>query len=284
MKWIPVLSLACVLGLGGTAWALLAQADATLPVPAAAASASPGPIDPAYAELMAARRTGTVEALDELIRRRQAVTQQDPGRGEAWCQLAEAHLERALQRNQLLGMTVGKPMHTTLPVALAQDLDAGLAAIAAARRSGIDTAESYRIEAGLLCNKITGFTAALQLNGQVQKALTTAFGKAPDSAPLHVALGLRKLLAPKLLGHDPEKALEHFEFAATAMPEDERPGVFAAMAAFLTRRRQKAIEWLELAVTRNPANTFARVVLQRLRRDEPDPFGRDVTPAEASAK
>ncbi|MBK8099935.1 MAG: hypothetical protein IPK26_22765 [Planctomycetes bacterium] len=284
MKWIPVLSLTCLLGLGGTAWALLAQDDSGLTVPSGAGTAVATPTDPPQAELAAARRDGSLAAFDALVARRRQATAESAANGQAWCLLAEALLERVLQRNQLRGMAVGEPLHTTLPPALAQDLDDGLAAIAAARRAGVDSAESYRIEAGLLSNKITGLGAALQFNGQVQKALNTAFAKAPESAPLHVALGLRKLLAPRLLGHDPEKALEHLEFAAKNMPDDERPGVFAAMAAFLTRRRQKAIEWLEQAVARNPGNVFARVVLQRIRRDEADPFGRDVTPAEAAAK
>jgi hypothetical protein len=76
-----------------------------------------------------------------------------------------------------------------------------------------------------------------------------------------------------LLGHDPERALEHFELAARALADDERPAVFAAMASYLQRKRLQAVAWLEQAVARNPKNSFARVVLQRVRRDEGDPFG-----------
>jgi tetratricopeptide (TPR) repeat protein len=107
--------------------------------------------------------------------------------------------------------------------------------------------------------------------------------RAQDDPQLHVVMGLRLLMAPSLLGHDPERALEHFDFAARALADDERPAVFAAMASYLQRKRQQAVAWLEQAVARNPKNSFARVVLQRVRRDEGDPFGRDVSVAEAAA-
>ena len=77
-------------------------------------------------------------------------------------------------------------------------------------------------------------------------------------------------------------ALEHFTFAAEAS-DDERPAVFAAMATYLQHKRQQAIAWLQRAVAKNPDNKFARVVLQRLRRGEEDPFGRDVTASELAA-
>jgi hypothetical protein len=99
-----------------------------------------------------------------------------------------------------------------------------------------------------------------------------------------VALGLRLLLAPRLLGHDPAAALTHFDRAAAGLPDDERPLLFAAMAEWLLRQRQRAIARLEQAVARNPDRVFARVVLARLRRDEPDPFGRDVAAAEVEAR
>ena len=84
------------------------------------------------------------------------------------------------------------------------------------------------------------------------------------------------------LGNDPEKALEHFEFADKA-DGDERPAVFAAMANYLQSKRQKAIAWLERAVEKNPDNKFARVVLGRVRRGEDNPFGRNVTEEEVAA-
>jgi hypothetical protein len=133
-----------------------------------------------------------------------------------------------------------------------------------------------------MSNQITGLVAAMQWNGRIQAALTKAAERGADDPRLHVALGLRRLLAPKLLGHDAEQALTHFEFAAELLQDDERPAVFAAMASYLQRKRQQALTWLQRAVERNPANTFARVVLERVRRDERDPFGRDVTTAEAA--
>jgi tetratricopeptide (TPR) repeat protein len=130
---------------------------------------------------------------------------------------------------------------------------------------------------------ITGIGSALQWNARIEAALTAAGERLRDDPQLHTMLGLRKLLAPKLLGHDPQRALEHFEFAARALADDERPAVFAAMASYLQRKRLQAVTWLEQAVARNPQNVFARVVLQRVRRDEPEPFGRDVSEAEAAA-
>jgi tetratricopeptide (TPR) repeat protein len=284
MKWIAIASLACLLGLGGTAYALLSQGEGNLTVPTGTAGADAATANQPHAELMVARRTGRMEDLDALVDRRRAGVRAQSDDPAAQIQFADALLERVLQRNQLRGMTIGQPIHTKLPAAISADLEEGLAAVAAARKAGLDTADSYRIEAGLLSNKITGLGSAMQFNSQVHAALTAAYRKEPNSPQLHMALGLRKLLAPKLLGHDAEKALEHLEFAANAMSDDERPSVFAAMAAFLTRRKQKAIEWLEKAVASNPNNAFARVVLSRLRRDEADPFGRDVSAAEAAPK
>jgi tetratricopeptide (TPR) repeat protein len=125
--------------------------------------------------------------------------------------------------------------------------------------------------------------AAMQWNSRIEEALRQAGARRQDDPQLHVALGLRNLLAPQLLGNDPDKALEHFEFAAKSLPDDERPAVFAAMASYLQHKRQQAIGWLDQAVQRNPNNTFARVVRSRLRAGEDDPFGRDVTAAEAAA-
>jgi len=45
-------------------------------------------------------------------------------------------------------------------------------------------------------------------------ALAAATARAKDDPRLHVALGLRKLMAPEFLGHDAVGALTHFEFAA----------------------------------------------------------------------
>ena len=55
------------------------------------------------------------------------------------------------------------------------------------------------------------------------------------------------------------------------------------MASHLQKKREVAIKWLEQAMQRNPNNKYARVVLKRLRDGEDDPFGRDVSEAEAQA-
>jgi tetratricopeptide (TPR) repeat protein len=200
-----------------------------------------------------------------------------------WHLLALAHLERALLRSHDRGIVVGAPVFDEQPRELLADLDAGLAAASAARKNGDDSSELFRIEAGLLSQRIVDLGTALQWNGKVQEALQRANERQRDNPHLHVALGLRKLLAPRWLGHDPKQALEHFEFAAKALTDDERPAVFAAMATFLQKKRLQAIAWLEQAVARNPQNRFARVVLARLRAGEDDPFGRHVTAAEAAA-
>ncbi|MEZ6037614.1 MAG: hypothetical protein R3F29_09045 [Planctomycetota bacterium] len=280
---IPILSAACVVGIGITGWLRLSGGEAGPAAPkAASGAAAPGARDAAGNALQAARRRCSIEALDAVVAdltQRAIAAPQDPA---AWHQLAEAHLERAQQRSHLRGIVVGEPVFTELPEAMADDLEAGLAAVAEARRLGDDSGAIYRIEAGLMSQRITGLSAALQWNGKIVEALQKAGDKAGEDPSLHTALGLRKMLAPTWFGHDPAAALEHFTFAAEAS-DDERPAVFAAMATYLQHKRQQAIAWLQRAVAKNPDNKFARVVLQRLRRGEEDPFGRDVTASELAA-
>lgn len=279
MKLVPALSLVTAIGIGITAWALLdgsATADVAVPL-------APGRSTTAPADLRAARRACDPAALDPVVQALTAATAAPDASHEAFHRLAEAHLERALLRSHRRGLVVGTPTWTELPRELADDVDRGLAAVARARELGDRSGDLHRIEASLLSQRITGLTTAMQWNARIQAALKKAGELAGEDPQLHVALGLRKLLAPKFFGHDATKALEHFEFAAKALAEDERPAVFAAMATWLQQKRQAAIGWLEQAVARNPHNEFARVVLQRLRAGEADPFGRDVTPAEAAA-
>lgn len=281
-RFVPLLCLGCVVLIGATVYSQLGAGNGELgdppnltPVPPAARAPS---------ALETARRTCSVPALDVVVddlRQRCAVNASD---ARAWELLAEGILERVQLRSHRRGMAVGAPLWTDLPGEVAKDVDAGIEAVARARELGGDTTDLCRIEAGLLSQRITGLGTALQWNTRIQEALAKAAAQNRDDPRLHVALGLRKLLAPKLLGHDPEGALRHFEFAAGALVDDERPAVFAAMASYLQKKRQQAVGWLERAVERNSANVFARVVLQRLRRDEPDPFGRDVTDDEAAGK
>ncbi|MBL8754265.1 MAG: hypothetical protein JNK15_13265, partial [Planctomycetes bacterium] len=261
----------------GTVWVMLgAGATEHIDVPTGPVPTTATQLPPFAATLAAARRRCDVSALDPVVDQLRAAVVQDPADRETWHLLALAYLERALVRSHDRGMVVGAPVFDQQPRELVADLEAGLAAARSARERGDDSGDLFRIEAGLMSQRIVDLGTALQWNGKVQDALEKANERQRDNPHLHTALGLRKLLAPKWLGHDPKKALEHFEFAAKALTDDERPAVFAAMAAFLQKKRLQAIGWLEQAVARNPHNRFARVVLARLRAGEDDPFGRHV--------
>jgi len=253
---------------------------APLPVATAAVPGSTGDLG---AALHAARRSGSAADLDRVVAAVAAAAQEQPDDAAILHKLAEAKLERVLLRSQLRGLVAGVPIYTELPPEVAADLEAGMAAAARARELGDDGADLYRIEAALMSHRITGLGSALQWNGRIQQALAAAAERAGNDPQLHVALGLRKLLAPPFLGQDPAQALRHFEFAAAALLDDERPAVFAAMASYVQKKQAQAVAWLERAVQRNPHNRFARAVLARLRAGEPDPFGRDVSAAEAGA-
>lgn len=289
-RLIPILSFACLGAIGVTTWSLLRTTPASVPVPSGGATTpspapAPAPKDSLAAELDEARRACSREAFDAVLQKLAAATtgaQRDDA--ATWHLLAKGLLERVQAGANLRGMAVGTPVYVELPKAVADDLVAGLAAVAKARALGDDTGDLYRIEAGLLGQHITGLGTALQYNSRIQAALTAAGERGKDDPRLHVALGLQRLLAPRLLGNDPVAALEHFDYAAKELADDERPAVFAAMASYLQKKRQQAIAWLEQAVARNPNNRFARVVLERVRRDEDDPFGRDVTAAEAGER
>lgn len=280
-RLVLLLCLVCLAAIGATGYSMLGNraADA-LGVPATAKASEPAPAAQALRE---ARRQCSLPALDALIADLKAKTAAAANDTEPWRVLAEALLERAQMRSNLRGMAVGAPVYAELPAEVAADLEAGLAAVARARGLGDDGGDLYRVEASLMSQHITGIGSALQWNSRIEDALVAAGERERDNPRLHTVLGLRKLLAPKLFGGDPDAALQHFEFAAKALVDDERPAVFAAMASHLQKKRQQAIAWLEQAVARNPQNAFARVVLQRVRRDEPEPFARDVTAAEVAA-
>lgn len=298
-RLVPLLCAACAVGIGLTAWSQLSASDVDFEVPggspptngtgrdAGESGGSPGrsEMGQLQADLEAARRKCAVEALDEMVTRLEAHAAANPDDAASHLLLAEALLERAQQRSHLVGLRVGEPVYTELPADLDRDLERGLGACSKARELGDESGRRFRIEAGLMSQRITGLKSAWEWNGRIAEALEAANERAATDPLLQTALGLRKLLAPPFFGHDAAKALEHFEFAAEARPDDERPAVFAGMANYLQQKRTVAIEWLERAVERNPNNRFARAVLRRLRRGEEQPFGRDVTAAElAEAK
>ena len=264
-------------GAGEAAAPARAQAHAT-----PTRSAPPEAVRGLAEALESARRTCDLSAIDAFVSKAQQAAEAAPESAATWRVLAEAHLERAQQRTHLRGMMVGEPLFDELPEALEGDLSAGIEAIAAARERGDDSGALFRIEAGLLSQRITGLSSALRYSGDISRALAAAEERDAEDPKLQVALGLRKLLAPRLLGHDAEKARAHFE-RAVENGGDERSAVFAGMATYLQEKRGEAVQWLERAVAANPSNTFAQAVLARLRRGDPEPFGRDVTAAEAAA-
>ncbi len=278
MKWLTVLCCLLLVVLGGSGWILLGNAGAGgIDAPALDDAARPPTAPDARRQaLHLARCQCRPEALDHFVAEQRQLVAQAPDDAARHELLAEALLERILLRNLRRGMSVGAPLYGELPLPIAEDIRDGLAMVARARALGARTAELLRIEASLLSQRITGLATALQLNARIQEKLTEAHRLDEHNPALHVALGMRKLLAPRLLGHDPSGALQHFEFAAGAMPADERPRVFAGMATYLLQKRERAIDWLRQAVQVNPRNAFASAVLARLEKGEPDPFGRDV--------
>ena len=90
-----------------------------------------------------------------------------------------------------------------------------------------------------------------------------------------VAIGCRKLFAPRLLGQDPELAKEHLLIGAAAMPADERPYVFAALAVYTLGDVAESRELLHKALERTPANPIARAALRRIEAGEEAAFRRD---------
>lgn len=278
---VALLCCGCLVAIGATGYGMLADpAEARIP----GQTRETAPKSDLAQRIERGRRSCKVAAMDAVVAELQERTRSTPNDAEAWHLLASAALSRLQTRAALRGIAVGKPLYEALPGEVAADIDLGIAAADKARALGDDSGDLYRLEAGLLGQRITGLGSALQWNTRIQAALAKAVELIPEHPQLHMALGLRKLLAPRFLGHDPAGALEHLQFAAKAMPDDERPALFAAMALHLQQKREQAMEWLAQAVARNPDNPFPRAVLARLQRDEPDPFGRDLTIAEATPR
>jgi hypothetical protein len=264
------LAAAALVGAGGVAalwwWALPASLPAADPSRCA---------DRGDAELAELRLTGGGEAIDRHLARLEA----DAAGGAQPAllrRIAETRLERVLQRAQRKGLRVGEPVWADLPEPVRADVAAGLAALRAARERGDEHSESFRIEAGLLAQQIQGLASALRLNAQVDAALRRALELDPANARAHVALACRSLFAPRLLGHDPRRALDHLAAAVHALQRDERPLVFAAFAHHLLGDAGATLACLEQALARNPDNAYAREVLRRLRAGEARAFERDL--------
>lgn len=260
------------IALGGVTWLWFDLQPDQHPVhPGMAAQLAPRSI-----ELARARIAAEPSELDRFLDRQRALVAAAPTDAVQWRVLAETLLERISRAANHCGMKVGQPMFDALPDHVKSDVDEGLAAVLEARRLGDEDPDNARIESALLATQIVHWTSALRLDGQVRRALDAAFARDKNHARAHVALGLRKLLAPRMLGHDPEQALVHLSAAAEVLTLDERPCVMAAMACHLLERHEECVRWLSLAVSRNPNNRYAVEVLRRVRAGEDDAFGRPV--------
>ena len=269
LRWLTGGALAAAAGAAALWWWAL---PASVP-PADPARCS----DPGDSELAQLRLTGRTEALDEHLARLEATAGAGTAQPALLRRIAETRLERVLQRTQRKGLRVGEAVWTELPGPVQTDVVAGLAALRAARERGDEHSENFRIEAGLLAQQIQGLASALRLNGKVDAALRRSIELDPANARAQLALGCRALFAPRFLGHDPRRALEHFSSAVHALQRDERPLVFAAFAHHLLGDGGAASACLEQAVARNPYNAYAREVLRRLRAGEAQAFERDLS-------
>ncbi|MEZ5964104.1 MAG: tetratricopeptide repeat protein [Planctomycetota bacterium] len=216
-----------------------------------------------------------VSAMDAFLaeQRERATRTGDP---IEWQVLAETCLERVLLEAAPMGMAVGRPVFAKRPEIVDTLLADGLQAITEVRDLGRRHSEVGRIAAGLLANKIDGALAAMRYGRQVDAFLSEAEAFADGNPHIAVARGCRLLFAPRWLGGDPERALNLFESAAHALPEDERPLVFAAFAAHLQGDVARAQRSLRDAVACNPDNAYAREVLRRIQAGEADVFGRSL--------
>jgi hypothetical protein len=262
--------LAVAVPLGGwqlwSAW----QGEPIAPIP----GATEARLAPRSAVLARVRAAGELAALDAFVDEQRSLAR--AGDAHASRILAEALLERIAARVLHKGMKVGSAVFETVPPEVAADIDEGLRSLDAARAGGDDGSEVHRIEAGLLCYRITGLGSALALDGRIAAAIERALALDPENPRVHVALGCRKLFAPPLLGQDLAKAREHLLWAADVLVDDERPLVFAAMAEWLASRPTECRELLARAIERNPRNAYAVEVARRIAAGEADPFGRDL--------
>ncbi|MCK5944704.1 MAG: hypothetical protein KAI24_22135, partial [Planctomycetes bacterium] len=186
-RLVPILCAAAVVGIGLTAWSQLSASNTELTIPKVAPGSEQPEPDQRRAALHEARCACSLTAMDAAVERAKAATEASPTDAAAWQLLAEAHLERALQRTHLRGMSVGKPTFKSLPEAFAADLDAGAAAVAKARELGDDSANLHRIEAGLMSQRITGLLSAARWNAKIGEALDAAGARDADDPQLHVA-------------------------------------------------------------------------------------------------
>lgn len=268
---------AVVLGAGAVVAAAWFGSDLLGGSTTQSAAAAEIEVAPRSEALARARLTGELHVLDEFVAQQRAACGERDDDPECWRVLAEAHLERCLLRDRHRGMTVGEPTHEELPAANREDIDAGLAAADRALALGDTTADVHRIKAGLLSLRVTGFASALATRPAISAALARAEEIERGHPRVLVARGCEKLFAPnRLLGHDPRAARELLLAAADALPLDERPFVLAAMCEWLLARPDAAVTLLERATARNPNNVYAHAVLERLKANERDPFGRDV--------
>jgi len=226
-----------------------------------------------------ARRLCAQPPLDRFLVEQRALVEadaEDAVRGARLHVLAEALLERIYCLNSHIGMTPGEPLYRRVPEAVESDVAEGLSALRKARTLGVALGDGYRVEAGLLTSRITGTVSAMGLKSKIAKAFSAALEADGEEPRLHVALGCRKLFAPRLLGRDLDKAMEHLVYACYGLPRDERPRIFAALTAYLIGDRESALAWAEKGLELNENNAFAKAVVERLRAGEADPFGRDL--------
>lgn len=225
------------------------------------------------------RKSCDVRDISDFIAKQRQSVARYPTDPEHLRLLAEALLERCATRIINKGFAPGTMLFDgETPKDILSDIEEALGLVSKARELGDETSENWRIEASLLPYKIVSLPSAIMLARPITQALDKALELGKDNPHIHFALGCRKLLAPRYLGQDLEKAIEHLEFAAAGLPLDERPLIYAALATLLLGDRPRSTELLELAAKRTPANDFPAEVIQRLKAGENDPFARDVIP------
>lgn len=216
-----------------------------------------------------------IDDLDGLVADQQELVEEDPT-PENLRVLAEAVYERILARDMRKGFKIGSFVDAASYAINRGDIELGLAAIRRAKKLGDTSAESDRLEAGLLSQSLTDLGAVFKTRAAIDAALQRALKKDPRNGHVHVALGCRLLFVPSWLGQDIDKAIEHFEFAARVLPNNERPCLFAAFGRYLQGARGACREWLEKARAKNPKHPFLLAVLARLAAGEDKPFERDL--------
>lgn len=268
MRMLVSLALAVLVAAG---WFLLRGAGAGFEEVSGAPLVARAPVGRS-AELAVARQRLERGALDEFVAEQESRVRREPEVGEHWRVLAEACLERALLADLGLGLSIGKPNRSELPPEVEADVERGMQAIERALEIEAGSSEAHRVECALLSRQIVGIGSLLRLNGRIDAALARARELDPSNARVLVAIGCRKLFAPRKLGHDPEGSLRYLEAGAAAMVHDERPLMYAAFAEWVVGRRERARKRMEEAVRRTPANPWAREVLGRLVKGEEDAF------------